>query len=681
MPLPSPSSSPFSGTSIEIPATIQVEHFDHGGEGIAYHDSSGGVDLGWSTDTGGGQYIGWTQPGEWTQYTIYVPATANYNFDVRVASHGLGGTFHLEIDGIDVTGPVIVPHTGGWQVWQTLGKTNIPLTQGQRILRLVLDKLGPSGGIANFNWIKIGKGGSPTTAVPAPLTPVYTLTVVKSGTGRGTVSGNGTDCGMDCSETLPAKIAAKLTALSAPDSTFDGWSTNCPDGAVTMTANTTCAAIFNLISATPPNVPTPTGQTQIVTNSIELAQVLNGAVAKPGDTILLRGGVYVPSHNPARQFVSLATGTETSPITIKSYPGERAIINGTFIVGNQDGKTGAWTVFRDLEFADLSTTKRVGEQQDAHIRSIGQGVTVYAPNVKFINNVLHDQIGGFGVWSVALNTELYGNIIYYFGYTGKSRGHGHGIYAQNEIGTKRFADNIIFSGHGYGFHFYTQAGGIEGLDLEGNIVFKTGALAEGATPSYSLGFLIGSVEQPADRIRLLNNIGYNKYNANFGMANTIQHGSLLLHDNYFIGNNTFYSWSSLNITGNTFWKGYGLYGAGVLPTYFPNNTFYAQRPTGAKIFVRRNKHEQGRGHVVIFNWDNRDSIQVDLSALLNIGDEFTVVDVQNLFGSPVASGRYSGPISIPMHGENSTVTKPSGVVAVSPKHTPPEFGVFLVRKK
>ena len=57
-----------------------------------------------------------------------MPTAGSYNFDVRVASNGGGGTFHIEVDGVDVTGPMTVPNANGWDVWQTVIKPNIALS-------------------------------------------------------------------------------------------------------------------------------------------------------------------------------------------------------------------------------------------------------------------------------------------------------------------------------------------------------------------------------------------------------------------------------------------------------------------------------------------------------------------------------------------------------------------------
>ena len=51
------------------------------------------------------------------------PTAGTYALGVRAASVGLGGTFHLEMNGVNVTGTMTVPNTGGWQNWQTLTTT------------------------------------------------------------------------------------------------------------------------------------------------------------------------------------------------------------------------------------------------------------------------------------------------------------------------------------------------------------------------------------------------------------------------------------------------------------------------------------------------------------------------------------------------------------------------------
>jgi carbohydrate binding protein with CBM6 domain len=165
-PTPEPGlSTPRSGSALAVPATIQMENYDNGGHDIAYYDATAtndggayrtnGVDIGTTTDTGGGYLIGWTRAGEWLAYTVSVASARTYAIDVRVASNGAGGTFHIEVNGVDKTGPLAVPNTGGWQTWKTITKTGVTLSAGTQVIRVVMNANGPGGSVGNFNWFAI----------------------------------------------------------------------------------------------------------------------------------------------------------------------------------------------------------------------------------------------------------------------------------------------------------------------------------------------------------------------------------------------------------------------------------------------------------------------------------------------------------------------------------------------
>jgi hypothetical protein len=76
----------------------------------------------------------------------------------------------------------------------------------------------------------------------------YTLTITKSGPGTGAVTGNGIDCGLDCSQKVPVGTMVTLTAAPAASSTFEGWSGGACSGTgpctVTVLAATTIDARF-----------------------------------------------------------------------------------------------------------------------------------------------------------------------------------------------------------------------------------------------------------------------------------------------------------------------------------------------------------------------------------------------------------------------------------------------------
>jgi predicted Rdx family selenoprotein len=173
-----PNSTPFGGAGAPIPGLIEAENFDEGGEGVAYHDQSSGntggqyrqtdVDITTTSDAGGGFALGYVQGGEWLKYSVLVTATDNYTLGVRVASSGAGGTFHVEVDGVNATGPLAVPNTGGWQNWQTISTGPIPLAAGPHVLRVVIDTNGASGWWGNLNYLRWAVAGA-TPPSPTPF--------------------------------------------------------------------------------------------------------------------------------------------------------------------------------------------------------------------------------------------------------------------------------------------------------------------------------------------------------------------------------------------------------------------------------------------------------------------------------------------------------------------------------
>ncbi|HXB12861.1 MAG TPA: carbohydrate-binding protein, partial [Bacteroidia bacterium] len=175
------SESPYGGTPWPIPGTIQAENYDLGGQGIAYNDAdaanqggqyrtSDGVDIETTADTGGGYDVGWTNAGEWMKYTVNVTATGIYTLQLRLAAPNSGESLHVESDGVNISGSIAVPNTGGWQTWQTVSVTTSSLTAGQHVLRIYEE----TGGF-NINYI--------TFVSTAPVSaPVVSSAATASGT-------------------------------------------------------------------------------------------------------------------------------------------------------------------------------------------------------------------------------------------------------------------------------------------------------------------------------------------------------------------------------------------------------------------------------------------------------------------------------------------------------------------
>ena len=161
-------SKPFKGKAHLIPGKIEAEHFDEGKPGVAYLDNdvknSGAnyrgptqVDIEKRPDASNGHGIGWTRKGEWLNYTVEVQQGGIYSLEIPVASNKQGGIFHLEIAGKDITGPIRIPDTGGWQILKLLKHGNVKLTKGRYVIRAVMDSQGPSGSIGDIDYFKFVK--------------------------------------------------------------------------------------------------------------------------------------------------------------------------------------------------------------------------------------------------------------------------------------------------------------------------------------------------------------------------------------------------------------------------------------------------------------------------------------------------------------------------------------------
>ena len=185
-PPPPTTQSPFKGTPFDIntsaTTTIEFEDYDNGGEGVAYHDNdpanqggvyrpTEGVDLKAVLGDTGGYYIGFTNAGEWTEYTVNVDTAGVYNLGIRYASAGAGGTYHLELDGTPITAELTAANTGGWQSWKTFSVPAVTLPAGQHVLRLAFDTVGATNAVGNFNYLTVAPTTSPPVSPPPPPPP------------------------------------------------------------------------------------------------------------------------------------------------------------------------------------------------------------------------------------------------------------------------------------------------------------------------------------------------------------------------------------------------------------------------------------------------------------------------------------------------------------------------------
>jgi hypothetical protein len=464
---------------------------------------------------------------------------------------------------------------------------------------------------------------------------------------------------------------------------------------------------------------------------------------RPGDTIWLRGGTY------GGCFVSNLVGSESAPIIVRQYGGERAVIDAAGCdprqtnAGRPEGKyrksltvKGADTWYWGFELMN-SDPMRVTAGGGANPAGMtrGDGATVYGPGTKLINMVIHDAVDGVGFWEKAVDAEVYGCVIFNNGWLGPERGNGHGLYIQNEKGTKNVVDVISFNNFATGMKAYGKRGATVGVRFEGVISFNNGSPAGEEKRAENI-FVGPDGPTPADRIEIVNNFLYHPPGV---VANNLRVGygtgknqRVVVSGNYIAGGDQpliIKDWNAGRVFGNTLYAG-GSAARGrrsqlanlILAegarassfeweenTYFSeaqgqkeavlfsfseeklsfegwrrasgfdkNSRYQAGRPAGTQVFVRPNRYEPGRANIIIYNWDRKESVEVDLSRVLRPGAKFEIRNVQDYLGAPLLVKRYDGrPVVIPM--TDLRVAAPLGHPQ-SPRSTGPDFGVFVVLK-
>jgi len=438
-------------------------------------------------------------------------------------------------------------------------------------------------------------------------------------------------------------------------------------------------------------------------NPWDLGTALSGpAAVTPGSTIWLRGGTYTNAADP-RGFPSTLIGTAEAPIVVRQYPGEHATVTNTLLV------RGAYTWFWGFE---VTNPAQVGPFH---------GVNAQGPGTKLINLVVHDATDdGIFIWPQATGAEVNGSIVYNNGRTDNLT---HGIYCKSQAATLLLQDNIVFDNWASGFHCFANDGPyIQNIDLEGNVAFNNYVWGV----PWDTDILVGGVF-PASGITVNENYTYRTNNsdpesnrplqtADIG-SNVVTNQDIVCTNNYFVGGWwQMGAWTTATVTGNTlynFASGGMVWTLGTVSdqrwsdnTFFGDPTAVAWRhdstyattfdgwrtqtgladpgtyagsaPTDVKLVVRPNQYEPGRANIIVYNCAQQDSVSVDVSGILHMGERYLVQNAEDFYGPPVASGVYTGgPLQLPM--DSITPPSPVGVATAHPAPvTGPTFNVFVL---
>jgi GH18 family chitinase len=347
--------SPYGGTVRSIPGKIEAEHYDLGGEGVAFHDLTAGnsgnafrtdnVDIEATTDTGTGYNVGWIQAGEWLEYTVNVTTAGTYTLSARVAATSAGKTFHVEMNGVNVSGTLTVPNTTGWQIWQTITATTTSLTTGQKVMRIYADQSD-----FNINYVSFTSSGNPapTTSITSPANgatftapATVNITANAADTSPGTVTkvdfyNGSTLLGTDTSSPYTfswANVAAGTYTLTTKAT--DNQGAVGTSGAITITVSGSTNTAPTTSITSPVNGATFTAPTNITINanasdnvSVSKVDFYNGSTLLGTDT----------SSPYSFSWTNVAAGTYT--LTTKATDGQGLVGTSSAISITVSGSTG-----------------------------------------------------------------------------------------------------------------------------------------------------------------------------------------------------------------------------------------------------------------------------------------------------------------------------------------------------
>ena len=154
---------------LTIPGRIEIEDYTTaldntpGNTGNVYRN--GDVDIQACSDPqspGACYNIGWTESGEWLAYDLTIQSAGYYAFTIRYATPSSGRSVRLELDNVAITNPILLPNSGGYQIWASATTEAISLPAGSHTLKLLIDSTN-----VNLNFIE----ATATTAPPPPPAP------------------------------------------------------------------------------------------------------------------------------------------------------------------------------------------------------------------------------------------------------------------------------------------------------------------------------------------------------------------------------------------------------------------------------------------------------------------------------------------------------------------------------
>lgn len=174
--------APFGGSNQSIPGMIEAEHYDAGGEGLAYHDDGtkqgdvsfrpdDNVDVEARAGASNGSVVGYTNEGEWLEYTVDA-MHGRYELTLYYYSGDTPGNLLVRMNGI-VLDTIEGMRSQGWDQADSVVIDNFVIPEGgeNKILRLEFIH----GAGVDIDAIKFTRLGTPVQGIAMVSCPSDTL--------------------------------------------------------------------------------------------------------------------------------------------------------------------------------------------------------------------------------------------------------------------------------------------------------------------------------------------------------------------------------------------------------------------------------------------------------------------------------------------------------------------------
>ena len=154
-----------AGTPVAIPGKIEAENYDLGGSRVAFYDKSTDNEGGFyrkdavdivvldSSDLSKGYAIGYTNDGEWLEYTVNVEKTAEYAVEAQMATASEKVGVILFVDGKAVTDTIIANQGEDWSSYQAVSAKTSQIEAGEHVVKMQI-----VGNYVNVDWIRFCEG-------------------------------------------------------------------------------------------------------------------------------------------------------------------------------------------------------------------------------------------------------------------------------------------------------------------------------------------------------------------------------------------------------------------------------------------------------------------------------------------------------------------------------------------